>query len=124
MAIAPRRRRSTNAPCSRRELRIPFRNENGADQTITFPEIPDVTAGTNVGEAPRDVERGRAGVLLRPRRPGRGRRHEGKLTFTPIPPRAKFPVKVTVVAWQWGRSIEPKLKIGRAARADVRDHDG
>jgi hypothetical protein len=35
---------------------------------------------------------------------------DGTLTFTPIPPRAKFPVKVTVVAWQFGRGIEPKLK--------------
>jgi len=25
-------------------------------------------------------------------------------------PRAKFPVKVTVVAWQYGRVLEPKLK--------------
>lgn len=32
------------------------------------------------------------------------------LRFTAIPPRAKFPLRVTVVAWQWGRSIEPKLK--------------
>jgi hypothetical protein len=32
------------------------------------------------------------------------------LKFTKIPLRAKFPVKVTVVAWQYGRSIEPKLK--------------
>jgi hypothetical protein len=30
--------------------------------------------------------------------------------FLWIPPRAKFPVKVTVVAWQHGRSSEPKLK--------------
>lgn len=32
------------------------------------------------------------------------------LTFTPIPPRARFPVRVTVVAWQFGRSGEPKLQ--------------
>jgi hypothetical protein len=32
------------------------------------------------------------------------------LKFTPIPPRSRFPVKVTVVAWQWSRSIEPKRK--------------
>jgi hypothetical protein len=32
------------------------------------------------------------------------------LVFTPIPPRSKFPVKVTVVAWQWGRSVEPKVQ--------------
>jgi hypothetical protein len=32
------------------------------------------------------------------------------LTLTPIPPRSRFPVKVTVVAWQWGRTIEPRYK--------------
>jgi hypothetical protein len=32
------------------------------------------------------------------------------LKFTPIPPKAKFPVKVTVVAWQYGQSIEPKVQ--------------
>ena len=32
------------------------------------------------------------------------------LRFTGIPPRSKFPLKVTVVAWQYGRSIEPKAK--------------
>ena len=25
-----------------------------------------------------------------------------KLVFTPIPPRSKYPLKVTVVAWQYG----------------------
>ena len=25
-----------------------------------------------------------------------------QIVFTPIPPRSKFPVKVTVVAWQYG----------------------
>jgi hypothetical protein len=34
----------------------------------------------------------------------------GTLTFTAIPPRAKFPVSVTVVAWQWGRSIDPPVQ--------------
>jgi hypothetical protein len=32
------------------------------------------------------------------------------LQLTRIPPRSKFPLKVTVVAWQWGRSIEPKVQ--------------
>ena len=35
---------------------------------------------------------------------------DGTLTLTRIPPRAKYPVKVTVVATQWGRSIDPKLQ--------------
>jgi len=34
------------------------------------------------------------------------------LKFTPVPPRAKYPIKVTVVAWQYGvpgkvQSAEP-----------------
>jgi hypothetical protein len=36
------------------------------------------------------------------------------LRFTPIPPRSRFPVEVTVVAWQWGRSAAPKLKAATA----------
>ena len=32
------------------------------------------------------------------------------LTLTAVPPRAKFPVTVTVVAWQWGRSVEPAVR--------------
>ena len=35
---------------------------------------------------------------------------DGKLVFTKIPPRSKFPVRVTVVAWQYGRAVEPKVK--------------
>ena len=31
-----------------------------------------------------------------------------RLVFTRIPPRAKFPIAVTVVAWQWG-TCEPPL---------------
>jgi len=30
-----------------------------------------------------------------------------KLIFTKIPPKSKFPVKVTVVAWQWGSTVNP-----------------
>jgi hypothetical protein len=33
-----------------------------------------------------------------------------QLIFTAIPPRAKWPVKVTVVAWQYGRTAEPRVK--------------
>ncbi|MCS3161951.1 hypothetical protein NXX71_14925 [Bacteroides faecis] len=34
--------------------------------------------------------------------------------FTRIPPRTKFPVKITVVAWQYGRSTEPKVQTAEA----------
>lgn len=38
------------------------------------------------------------------------KREGNKLIFTKIPPRAKFPVKVTAAAYQWGRSVEPEVR--------------
>ena len=91
------------------ELQFPLTNSSGASQTITFPDIPDQVAGaapiklaaTSSAGAPIGyyVREGPAEVAL-----------DGTLTLTPIPPRSKYPVKVTVVACQWGRSIEPKLQ--------------
>lgn len=83
-------------------------NREGTPQKITFPEIPDqpsytkslkLNATSDAGvpvsyfvlEGPAEV----AGDILR---------------FTAIPPRAKYPVKVTVVAWQFGRSTYPKVQ--------------
>lgn len=90
------------------QLRFPLKNTAGADQQITFPKI----AGQRLGAPP---------VKLRATsdsgepvsyyvREGPAEIEGDTLKFTAIPPRAKFPVKVTVVAWQWGRSIDPKLK--------------
>lgn len=87
---------------------IPARNTEGAEQRITFPEIPNQKAGTKslklnavsdanvpvhyyVREGPAEVD-------------------GGILKLSKIPSRAKLPLKVTVVAWQYGRSIEPKLE--------------
>ena len=33
-----------------------------------------------------------------------------RLTLTALPLRARFPVKITVVAWQYGHAAEPALK--------------
>lgn len=88
-------------------IRVP-QNTEGAAQKLSFPPIPDAKlgaksvklnatsdAGTKVYyyvlEGPAEVE----GDALR---------------FTPIPPRARLPVKVTVVAWQHGLSGERKVK--------------
>lgn len=91
-------------------MEIPYRNTEGRRQHILFPGIDDVREGTDslvlnavsdcglpvsyyVKEGPCEIE----GNVLR---------------LTDIPPRAKFPVKVTVVAWQYGlagkvRTAEP-----------------
>jgi hypothetical protein len=91
------------------ELQFPLTNGNGTPQTITFPTIPDQTAGaspiklaaTSSANAPISyyVREGPAEVAP-----------DGTLTLARIPPRSKYPVKVTVVATQWGRSIDPKLQ--------------
>jgi hypothetical protein len=86
-------------------------NAKGQTQEIQFPPIPDQPAGSSlppvklqatssaglpvhyfVREGPAEVD------------------DEGKLIFTPVPPRSVYPIKVTVVAWQWGRSTPPLVQ--------------
>ena len=90
------------------ELRFPLKNDKGADQTITFPTIKDQTS------AAASVKLGATSSAHVPVyyyvREGPAEIDGDTLKFTAIPPRAKWPIKVTVVAWQWGRSVDPKLK--------------
>jgi len=88
---------------------IPARNTSGAEQRITFPAIHDQKSNVNSLklQATSDahvpvyyyVRQGPAEIV-----------GGNTLKFTKIPPSAAFPVKVTVVAWQYGRSVEPLLK--------------
>jgi hypothetical protein len=89
-------------------LHFPLRNEQGAEQQILFPPIPDQRAGAQSIKLSASSSAG-AKVQFYVRE-GPAEIEGDTLKFTAIPPRAKFPVKVTVVAWQWGRNIEPKLK--------------
>jgi hypothetical protein len=87
---------------------VPGRNALGAEQRITFAEIPDQKAGTRSVRLNATSD---AGVpIYFYVREGPVEIDGDTLRFTAIPPRAKFPVRVTVVAWQYGRSVEPKLK--------------
>lgn len=96
------------------ELQFPLTNKAGQAQAIAFPDIADQRAGP-------------AGTPVAPLRLGAtssaGQKvyyyvregpaevdDDGVLRFTAIPPRARLPIQVTVVAWQWGRSIEPKVQ--------------
>jgi hypothetical protein len=83
-------------------------NTEGAAQLLTFPAIPDQKAGTSTLklEATSDAKMPVHYYV----REGPAEIDGDSLVFTPIPPRSQFPVKVTVVAWQWGRSLEPKIK--------------
>jgi hypothetical protein len=89
-------------------LKIPVQLKDGAEQHIAFPEIPDVKSGTKTLKLDATSDSG-AKVYYYVRE-GPAEIDGDSLRFTEIPPRAKFPVKVTVVAWQHGRAVEPKLK--------------
>jgi hypothetical protein len=39
----------------------------------------------------------------------------GRIVFTKIPPRTKYPVAVTIGAWQWGSTREPKVRTAEIA---------
>jgi hypothetical protein len=83
-------------------------NTDGQRQQITFNAITNQKQGTKFIQLKATSDAGvpvhfyvkEGPVLIK----------GSQLQFTKIPPRAKFPVKVTVVAWQYGRSTEPKLQ--------------
>ncbi|MEO5712367.1 MAG: hypothetical protein ABIT37_02680 [Luteolibacter sp.] len=90
------------APAVQQAMMTVSANNSGAAQAITFAEIPDVKAG--MAEMPLTATSD-AGLKVRYYvREGPAEIDGGTLRFNAIPPRAKFPVKITVVAWQWGNA--------------------
>jgi hypothetical protein len=89
-------------------LRIPLKNTEGEAQSIDFPPISDV--GEQQAEIPLNATSSSGMPVYYFVREGPAEIKNGKLVFTKIPPRSKYPVQVTVVAWQYGRSIEPKIQ--------------
>lgn len=89
-------------------LAIPGSNNTGATQQITFPAIGDVPADAKSIELAAVSD---SGLPVRYFvREGPAEVEGNRLVFTAIPPRAKRPMSVTVVAWQWGRAVEPKVQ--------------
>lgn len=81
-------------------MMVPRSNDKGIAQKIDFPPIPDqkegvkslkLNARANTGmPVEYYVEYGPAWLK------------DGELVFTPVPPGSKYPVEVSVVAWQYG----------------------
>ncbi|MEI7503304.1 MAG: hypothetical protein WCJ61_08460, partial [Paludibacter sp.] len=105
--------RSIFQPCG---LTLP-KNNMGKPQKITFEKIQDVAIGTKsvplmaTSDAGLPVE---FFVVAGP-----AIIENGKLIFTKIPPKSKFPIEVTFAAWQWGRAIEPKIKMAEIVKQRV-----
>jgi len=90
------------------EIRIPHMNMEGIEQQIIFEHLPNVN--TRIKELPLNASASSGMQVQFYVREGPVQVKNGKLIFTRIPPRSKFPVKVTLVAWQYGRSAEPKVQ--------------
>jgi hypothetical protein len=89
-------------------------NTEGAVQTIDFKPIPDVMVGTASIPLTATSDAGLSVSFYVVSGPALVKGE--KLEFTPIPPRARFPVEVTVAAWQWGRHRDPKIKTADVER--------
>lgn len=94
------------------EIRIPYRNKEGISQRIIFPKLSDVKASVKEISLKGTADSGLPVYYYVKEGPAEIK--GDKLVLTKIPPRAKFPVKVTVVAWQYGCSGEPKVQTAEA----------
>lgn len=89
-------------------MKIPLQNKEGIDQHISFPAIQNIKQGINSLSLKATSDSGMPVYFYVNEGPAKWK--DGKLIFTKIPPRSKFPIKVTVIAWQYGRTVEPKIK--------------
>jgi hypothetical protein len=90
------------------QMIVPVGNTEGAAQQIDFPAIPSQRTGARFVLL-KAVSSAKAPVsyyVLEGPAVIKGNR----LEFTRIPPKARYPVKITVVAWQYGSSQLPKLQ--------------
>lgn len=87
------------------QMVIPARLTTGIPQKITFPDIGDQKADTKTIELKATSDSGLPVDYYIVAGPTE---LEGRmLKITDISIRSKYPIKVTVVAYQWGRTIEP-----------------
>ena len=93
-------------------LRFPLVNRQGPPQQISFPSLPDMSVKEwKAGLAlPLHASSDAGAPVSYYVREGPAYIRHGKLVLTSLPKRARLPLKVTIIAWQWGRSIEPKLQ--------------
>ncbi len=83
-------------------------NTAGQPQTIDFPGIPDQALGTTSLRLHATASSGLPVEYFVVSGPAES---EGDtLKFAPIPVRSKFPVRVLVAAYQWGRSENPQVQ--------------
>lgn len=89
------------------QMSIP-RNTEGAEQHISFRSIAQQTTKTKKLKLAATSDAGLPVYFYI--KEGPAEIDGSTLTFSKIPARSKYPVRVTVVAWQWGRRASLKIK--------------
>ena len=90
------------------QMTIPPKLDKGKPQVITFPKIENQKAGAKSVKLAATSDSGLKVDYYVVAGPAEVKGNS--LQLTPIPERSKYPVKVTVVAYQWGRAIEPLVQ--------------
>ena len=87
-------------------INFPGNNIKGTPQTITFNPIANQKLGAKPVPLSATCDTGKEVEFFVLRGPAEVRGNT--LTLSPaLPPNCKLPVQITVVAYQWGRSVEP-----------------
>ncbi len=97
-------------------------NKNGKPQTITFDTIPDQAVGAKDVQLHATSDSGMPVRFFV--RFGPAEIHGDRLVITQVPARARMPVAVTVVAWQWGRVSEPAVQTAENVERSFRIQPG
>ena len=84
-------------------------NKSGLPQAITFPKIQNQKAGAKTLKLKATSSSGLPVQFFVVSGPAE-MNGDDTLTFLPVPPRSKFPARVIVGAYQWGRMVEPKIQ--------------
>ncbi len=98
---------STDRPA---HIWLPITNHAGKRQTIAFSSPANVKAGTKSIRLYATSSLGLPVQFFVVSGPVKLAADNRTLRFTAIPPRATFPMKVIIGAWQWGRAVHPRVQ--------------
>lgn len=85
-------------------------NKSGKPQTIDFPRIENQPPGVKTLKLRATSDAGLPVQFFVVSGPARLADDDATLEFLPVPPRGKFPVRVIVGAYQWGRVTGEKIQ--------------
>jgi hypothetical protein len=91
-------------------ITFPWKNDKGEAQRINFDRIPDISTDVHTMALTARADSGLRVEYLVESGPAEVAADRRSLSINAIPPRAAFPVKVRVIAYQWGRSIAPLVQ--------------